>query len=166
MRYFVYQDVLDELGFAASYEGDVPLVGLLIGQFGLEERGPFLEITGFDAISARDAAEGALFKQLRRALDERFGTERDPRPLIGADKECPAGFFIHQPGQGLGLSDELLHVHLSMFNLPYQVILMMDQPADLCCLYARPPQGAFFDASFYVVSRRLTPQPTTSADAS
>ena len=152
MRFFVYRDVLDELHFAASYHPDEVMVCLLIGQFGLEEHGPFIEVTGFEVLTELKP-EAKLLDVLRASLDEVFSSDSDPSPLIGVETHSPVGFFIHRPNQGVLLEDEHVSVHLTLFNLPFQLIVLMDQPQDQLALYARPPHGPFFDASFHLVSR-------------
>ena len=156
MRFFLYRDVLEELCFAAQYQQEA-LLGVLTGQFGLEDAGPFLEVTGFEALRALPEPEG-LYDALRRALDEVFGCERSDSPLIGARPLSPAGFFVHQPGCGVVPSDASVAAHLGLFNLPFQLLMVMDQPGDALACYARSPAGRFFDASIHLVSTLSPPQ--------
>lgn len=128
------------------------MVCLLVGQFGLEEQGPFIEVTGFEELTEL-GPEAKLLDLLRAALDEVFSADSDPSPLIGVEAQSPVGFFIHRPNQGVLLADEHVSVHLTLFNLPFQLIMLMDQPQDQLAIYARPPHGPFFDASFHLVSR-------------
>jgi acetyl-CoA C-acetyltransferase len=46
---------------------------------------------------------------------------------------------------------ECARVHLSLFNMPFQVAMILDPEQELFGLYARPLGGEFFNAAFSVV---------------
>ncbi|MEM1347609.1 MAG: hypothetical protein AAGI01_03570 [Myxococcota bacterium] len=154
VRFFLFRDVLEELVFAARYD-ERPCVGLLTGSFGIEDRGPFVEVTGFEGLEfADEEATGrrsrTIYAHLKGVLSKAFAkapTMMTPQGL------SPVGMFVHDPGGGAQLTEDMVQVHLSLFNIPFQVLLVADAPADLIGCYARVARGRFFSAAFHTVSR-------------
>ncbi|MEM6732979.1 MAG: hypothetical protein AAF658_15590 [Myxococcota bacterium] len=151
MRYFVYRDVLEELVFASEYEPEQVCAALLLGPFGIERQGPFLEITGFESLRywAPEAATAReVFEHLHGAMLETFPKATS---LIAATGLSAVGMFAHVPwGEG-GLEGRLAKVHLSLFNVPYQCALVLDTKQDAMGLYGRAPGRGFFNTGFSLV---------------
>ncbi len=144
VAFFVYFDALEELMFASGFREE-PCVALLDGDLGLDDRGTFVELTGFSDLQYT-GGERTMHLPLRNALAARFdGRERAGEPLE------VAGFFVGLPGGEGQLTEELARVHLSLFNVPYQVVLVAAPEAGRLGLYARDDQGSFVNETFHVV---------------
>ncbi len=154
VRHFIYQDVLDELDFAARYHHGAPQFALLTGQLGVEARGPFLEVSGFEGLNLEVASSDdpalwveALLGAMKQALDD-SGAAR-----VGG--ELPVGLWVHRPNSAGELDALVACVHLSLFNVPFQLVMVMDTLADALACYARAPRMRFSQVGFALVSRRL-----------
>jgi hypothetical protein len=144
VEFFVYFDALEELVFASSYR-DEPCVALLDGELGLDGDGTFVELTGFSDLQYT-ADDRTMHLPLRNALAKRFDADTgrsDPLEV--------AGFFVGLPGSGGQLTEEIARVHLSLFNVPYQVALVADPVKKRVGLYARNEDGRFINETFRVV---------------
>lgn len=163
MRYYVYMDVLEELLFASMYHLQQPCVALLTGPLGIEQEGPFLEFTGFEGLFYLEPEDDArvVYEQLMGSFLETFGQESS---MISAHGLSAVGFFMHDPGGAARLTDVMAKVHLSLFNVPYQTVLVADCVHDLLAIYGRAPNRPFFNASFKTVER-LTAHGHTDEDA-
>ncbi|MFW6053287.1 MAG: hypothetical protein ACOC9J_00580 [Persicimonas sp.] len=152
VRFFVYQDVLDELAFAAGYR-DEPSFAVLLGAFAVDDRGPFLEVTGFSRFQYT-AGLGKLYQSLKPELDslvdELSGYSADPPQHV-------VGLFVGARGSGGKLPAEVARVHLSLFNVPYQVAAIVDPDAELFGLHARAPASKFYNSPFWTVERLDSP---------
>lgn len=145
VRVFLYEDVLDELLFGATYH-DEPAAALLMGAFAVDETGPFMEVTGFSGFQQIDDL-GQLYAQIKPEIDEvigDFGAGRQP-------SEHVVGLFVSAPGSRAKLLPEVARVHLSLFNVPYQVAAIADPENDSFGLHARPPSSAFYNLPFWTV---------------
>ena len=140
-----YFDALEELVFAAAYR-DEPCVALLDGELGLDEEGTFVELTGFSNLQYTGDLRG-IHLPLRNALADRLDREEREE----ANPFAVAGFFVGAAGSGGELTDEIARVHLSLFNVPYQVVLVADPEARRIGAYARNEAGRFVNETFCVV---------------
>lgn len=145
VRVFVYGDVLDELLYAADWQKK-PAAAILLGAFAVDDTGPFMEITGFSDFQQIDAID-ELFEALRSPLDELLKDLSARREL----QEHVVGFFVSAPGSGGELPEEVARVHLSLFNIPYQVAAVADVDAGQFGMHARPPAASFYNAPFWLV---------------
>lgn len=145
VRVFFYGDVLDELIFAAAYRPEAS-VAVLMGAFAVDDRAPFIEITGFsDFQQIADLEE--LYAVLKPAMDtllSDLSRAQEPREHI-------VGLFVSAPGSGGRLLPEVARAHLSLFNVPYQVAAVLDPDAGQFGLHARPPASTFYNSPFWVV---------------
>lgn len=148
VRLFLYNDVLDELAFAASYR-DEPSFAVLIGAFAVDAAGPFLEVTGFSRFQHL-ASLDTLYQSLKPELDgivEEISSQRTPEDHV-------VGIFVGARGSGGKLPEDVARAHLSLFNVPYQVAVVVDPDVDKLGAYARPPAGKFYNSPFWVVEVR------------
>lgn len=149
VRYFVYGDVLKELIKAARFRDD-DATALLLGQFAIDEAGPFVEISAFEGL--RYLYGGDLLELTRPGVREFF---RDAFEGEG-DKELHiVGVFASRPGSEGLLDEEMARLHLSLFNLPFQAAFIVDAQHERLGLYARAIDQPFFNAPFFVVEPAL-----------
>lgn len=144
VEFFVYFDALEELVFASSYR-DEPCVALLDGELGLDDDGTFVELTGFSDLQYT-ADDRTMHLPLRNALAKQFDRETGT-----SDPLEVAGFFVGLPDGGGKLTETIARVHLSLFNVPYQVALVADPVQRQVGLYARNEAGRFINETFRVV---------------
>lgn len=144
VEFFVYFDALEELVFASSYR-DEPCVALLNGELGLDDDGTFVELTGFSDLQYT-ADDRTMHLPLRNALATRFDRETGK-----SDPLEVAGFFVGLPESGGQLNEAIARVHLSLFNVPYQVVLVADPVNKRVGLYGRNEDGRFVNETFRVV---------------
>ena len=148
VRFFVYRDVIDELAFAAGYR-DEPSFAILLGAFAVDDKGPFLEVTGFSHFQ-HVGGLGSLYKVVRPELDkmieELSGRGEDNREHV-------VGLFVGARGSDGRLPPEVARAHLSLFNVPYQLAAVVDPDSGQLGLHARPPASRFFNSPFWIVER-------------
>lgn len=146
MRFYLWQDVLEELWFAAGYR-ERPCAAILTGLYGISEQGPFIEVTGFEGMDYFTDFTG-LIDEFKPLLEQNM---RDRPTALSAAVPGPVGFFAHT--EDASIEEELARLHLTLFNVPYQVALLVDHEQDQIAMYARQPRGRFFPAAFHLVSR-------------
>ncbi len=145
VRFFVYEDVLDELAFAAGYR-DEPSFAILLGAFAVDDRGPFLEVTGFSRFQYLPDL-GGLYTALKPELDDLID-----ELSAGVDQsEHVVGFFVGAPDSQGRLPEEVGRAHLSLFNVPYQLAAVVDPQARKFGLHARAPGSKFYNSPFWAV---------------
>ena len=147
VRYYVYADVLEELVKAARYRQE-SATAILMGQFCIDETGPFIEVTAFrdlEYLYGGDALE--MTEPLITDVYEELSAEAD------SDGNHVVGIFAARPKKEATFDRELARLHLSLFNMPYQMALVVDGVADRLAVYARRPRGPFFNAAFSLVER-------------
>jgi hypothetical protein len=144
--YLVYLDTLEELCFAAGYREE-PSLAVLDGEFGLDEEGPFLELTGFSSLQYTGDVRGlypSLKSSIQAELAHRDGDgEPTPYPV--------AGFFVGVRGSEGRLDASIARIHLSLMNIPYQVAAVFDPQTDQFGLYARDRAGKFQNVAMAVI---------------
>lgn len=145
IRFYLYQDVLDELAFAARYETR-PYAAILTGGFGLDDDTGFIEISGFTGAGWVDDLE-QLYDALRPSADA----------WIQNGSESPiVGLFVAAEGGHARVDEEMARVHYSLFNIPFQPIIVLDPGSHELTVSARAPGLRFFNAAFRVVAIRPT----------
>ncbi len=163
IRYYLYIDVVEELVKAARYR-DEAATAVLLGQFCIDARGPFIEVVAFRGMEYLYGAD--RIDRTRPALEQ--ATERAQQADNG-EAHHVVGVFSAQPGTKALLDKETARLHLSLFNLPYQVALVIDGRENRLGLYARRRGGGFFNAAFYVVEpkekERQLKSPSPADDA-
>lgn len=145
VRFFLYADVLEELFKAARYREE-PGLAALLGQFSVDEEGPFLEITAFSDLRYLYEDGVDLVEFFEPTMDSIFSTlidEEETRHIVGV--------FVSQPGGNALLGEEIARLHLSLFNMPFQLALVIDGQGNELGCYARLPGAPFFNAPFYLV---------------
>lgn len=145
IRFYLYQDVLDELTFAARYE-ERPYVAVLIGGFGIEEETGFIEVVGFTGASWIDDLE-ELYDALRPPSDQW---------IQSAPSDQIVGVFVAATGSHGRVSEEMARVHYSLFNIPFQPLVVLDPDTGELAVAARAPGTRLFNAAFRVVAIRPT----------
>lgn len=146
LRFYVYSDVVEELVFAAEYdEGRVTYhTALLTGGFGRDDTSPFVEISGFSSLSMIYDLE-ELYPTVRAAADEYL---RDaPGDLI-------VGLFVSAAGSGARIDPEFARVHFSLFNVPFQPLVVYDPHERTISLSARGKSGHFENVAIHAVGKR------------
>lgn len=159
VRYFVYTDVFAELMKAARYRSEVA-TAVLMGQFGVDGDTPFVEISGFCDLEytyGGDALE-LTAPVVRALLDEEDGECAGP---TGSDV---VGVFVAIPESEAKIKREAARLHLSLFNRPYQPLLIADGVGGRVGLYGRPAREGFFNAPFALVERRKTDERDAADD--
>ncbi len=147
VRFYVWMDVLEELWFAAGWREE-PCVCLLTGLYGIADEGPFVEVTGFEGLDYLEDVED-LLEPMRATMEEMM---EGRRTALDSNRPGPVGLFAHLPGSEAELTVEIARVHMTLFNVPYQVALLVDHAAEVFGMYARAPQKPFFNASFHTVA--------------
>ncbi len=155
-RYFLYADVVAELFKAARYRRE-DATAILMGRFRLDDDGPFIEVTAF------------------RRLDYLYGEEPvattldNVKDLLGeledSDDESSlhiVGGFMARPESEARLDEEGARLHLSLFNLPHQPLIVVDGQSDRLGVYARGRKPRFSNTGFYVVERSVATSESTS----
>lgn len=145
VRYFVYADVLQELVKAARFRQESAMA-LLLGQFSIDEQGPFVEVSAFQDLSYL-YGEDDLVGMARPWVREFYRDDRDGQAQEGVHI---VGVFASRPGSEGFLDEEIARLHLSVFNLPFQAALIMDALSERLGLYARGIGQPFFNAPFFV----------------
>lgn len=146
VRFFVYEDVLEELAFAAGYRR-APSAAILLGAFAVDDEGPFLEVTGFSHLSYLSQLDD-LYDQLRSDVDDLADELSN-----SARDEHIVGLFVGAADSGGRLPPQVARTHLSLFNVPYQLAAVYDPQTHQFGLHARPPAGSFFNSPFWLVER-------------
>ena len=119
---------------------------LLVGGTYRDERGPYIEI---DAIEApvwvdRTLDLYSLFSGSHRRVREALAKEPQPRSILGWAHHVPR--LEGRPSPGCAL------IHKTFFNLPEQVLLVLDAAKERVGLYRAAPQGALVNVGFVLVS--------------
>lgn len=149
---YLYADVLEELTFAAGYRPGEASFAALLGGFGVSPGGrPFLEISAFAGLEYREQLDG-LHRAVRGVL------ERNLREMIRGDGPIRqiVGLFVSQPGAGARPDQEVLRTHFTLFNVPFQLLMLHDPEARTLGLYTRPPvgtEGRLVNVAFQLVRR-------------
>ena len=145
LRFYVYQDVLDELVYSAKFDRR-PFVAILLGGFGVEERRAFIEVNGFaGATWAEDLPD--VYPALKEVCDEWVR-----RPAV---EDALAGLFVSVPGCSAQVTAEMLRLHLSLFNVPFQPLIVLDPEQGRLTVNARAALAPMGNAAFCVVAERV-----------
>jgi hypothetical protein len=154
VRFFVYEDVLDELTFAAEYREDVSLA-VLLGSFALDRRGPYVEVSGFEEFLyvGRETSLYAKTRSAMKRVHEHLGQGS------GVPEAHVVGLFASIPGSDALLTSEIARTHLSLFNIPYQMALSFDPTSRRLGAYVRPPRDRFQNIPFWTVGAAASETP-------
>jgi hypothetical protein len=145
VRFFFYRDVLVELrrAFAADPRR---AFAVLIGTFRVDQGGPYLEIVGFESLTHLDDTQD-LLPLLQHAVEELTHPDKvNARVVIG--------WAGHLPGEHAAFTQELVRVHLSLFNIPLQLSVSFDLAHDKLACYARLPNQRFLNPPIAIVHSR------------
>ncbi len=146
IQFYLYQDVIEELTFAARYD-DRTYGAILLGGFGLEGPAAFIEVTGFTGADWV-TEPSKLYETLRPACDAWIHAA-DGEPIVGA--------FVSIPGCGGRVTEEAARLHYSLFNVPFQPLVMLDPSSGEISVSSRAPGDRLFNAAFRAVARVSTP---------
>lgn len=126
----------------------------------MDDDGGFVEVTGFSEFSELDPTKDP-YPEVRRACDSVILTEAgitrpgddilQDEPLV--DAGALVGLFVVDRGHDADLDAEMAHLHYSLFNIPFQIILVFDPESRNMAMYARPPRGRFANVAFRWVTR-------------
>lgn len=150
VRFFLYRDVLEELLYAARWRDESFMWGVLSGAFGIDDEGPFIEVTGFEGLTYMPRLDDCI-EGLQETVQQHF---IEGRTVAQDAHESPVGMVMSAPGGGARLHREAMRAHLSLFNVPFQLLLMVDPAQERLAAYSRQPKGAFFNAALRVVEAR------------
>lgn len=156
IRFYIYNDVLEELAYAASYD-DAPIcAAILVGGFGMEDEGGFVEVSGFHGLEWVDT------------LDDLYDTVRETTDawLRSASEDALVGLFVAAGGCAGRVEPEVARVHLSLFNIPFQPLLALDPGEGRLGVYARSPGKRFFEAAFRAVAANSRSTTLKAAESS
>ncbi|MGM0555040.1 MAG: hypothetical protein ACQEVA_01555 [Myxococcota bacterium] len=154
VRFFVYEDVLDELTFAAEYREEVSLA-ILLGSFALDRSGPYVEVSGFEEF-VYVGAETSLYAKTRSSLKL---VHRHLGQASGVPEHHVVGLFASVPGSEASMTPELARTHLSLFNIPFQMALSFDPTLRRLGAYVRPPRSRFQNTPFWTVGAARPDEP-------
>ena len=143
VRFYLYTDVVEELAFASRYDGRY-CAAVLTGGYGVGPERGFIEVTGFADLEYIDSLD-ELYSVLRPACDAVI-RKADPAG------DVVVGMFVGAPGSEARLDEEMARAHLTLFNVPFQPVLVLDPDSRSLALCSRGPRSTFFDAAFSVVS--------------
>lgn len=136
---------------------DVDLAfAILRGNFGIDDEGGFVEVTGFSEFSEL-ASDEAPYARIRKACDEiilsaagislpEAAVMLDTAPT--AESGAIVGVFVCERGGGARLDEAMAMIHYSLFNVPFQAVVVFDPEQRTLGLYARPPRGRFENLAF------------------
>ena len=139
-RVFIYRDVLEELSKACRYREEAAMA-LLWGDYGFDARGLYAEVEGYTGMEY--LGQRSLLERVGEAVDDWWKSEDGSRGLVG--------YVAMAPQSQAMLDREMVRVHLSYFNGPQQVAVVIDGPGDRIGFYRRGGQGAFVNQGFFVV---------------
>jgi hypothetical protein len=146
VRFFVYEDVLDELAFAAGYRDELSLA-ILLGTFAIDRMGPYVEVSGFEEF-LYVAHERDLYAKTRPTLRR---VDQHLRRGEGVPEHHVVGLFASIPGSDAEMTAELARTHLSLFNIPFQLALAYDPESRRLGGFVRPPRSRFQNIPFSTV---------------
>ena len=145
LRFYLYQDVLEELTFAARYDERI-YGAILLGGFGVEDGTGFIEVTGFTGACWVEGVQD-LYEELRPACDAWIQSRPD---------DAIVGLFVAVAGSHGRVDEEMARIHFSLFNIPFQPLLVLDPESGELALSARAPGTKLFNAAFRAVAVRAT----------
>lgn len=125
----LYEDVLVELAYAAA-RMDGMFGAVLTGRVDLSDDDLTWEVTGFEGLTVVTQWDDFL-EHVTRTCDDLW-----ERRAVDAH---PAGLCFHAPSSGGKLQEPMAFVHLSLFNMPRQPVLVLDTEDDAVGMYTRPP---------------------------
>jgi hypothetical protein len=143
IRYFVFRDVLAELvrSFAADARS---AVAALVGSFRVDEDGPYVEVSGFESLIHIE--ESQSLDTLLRGTIEGLISQKDEQGRV------VVGWTAHLPGSRAELDAQVVHTHMTLFNVPLQLVLLADLSSDRIASYARLPRGRFVNPPIDLVA--------------
>ncbi len=146
VRFFLYQDVLEELAFASHYRNEC-CFAVLRGHFAMDDLGAFIEVSGFDGLEYVSDI-GAVFSEIRETVEQSM--REISRGEVEGGRHV-VGLFVGNPGSGAKLDEDIARTHLSLFNMPFQIAAVIDPTSQEIGVYTRAPRSKFHSAAFYVV---------------
>ena len=120
MSVYLFQDVAEELVFSSRFHHAQTAAGILTGGFYSGPAGEYVEVRGFHDATVLDSTLD-FADHLSRNWDDLVAYS----DLVDQGLR-PIGWFLSRPGCSAHLSPFELIVHLSYFNLPYQILLLLD----------------------------------------
>ncbi len=143
VRYYVYGDMAEALWQACKELGTSQCI--LLGNFGVDEEGGFVEISGFESLQRVDSPN---LERARSDCDSWIFKSHDGRPLLGV--------LFSSPGSHARMTEPMVRIHYSLLNVPFQVLAVLDPETSEFGLFARPPHGRFENVAFRWVQARPT----------
>lgn len=144
LDFYLFKDVVEELAFASGFEERPVATAILTGGFGHHEQRGFIEISGFTGLAHVEAAD-ELYATLRPLADA-YIAEGPTDPMVG--------MFVSARGCGAKVTEEMARVHFSLFNIPFQPLVVYDPETNQLSLNARGRGTKFFNAAIYGVGTR------------
>jgi proteasome lid subunit RPN8/RPN11 len=139
-RVLIEERAYDAVMSHAASEPEIEVCGVLVGDVGKDEEGPYLIIThAIRGRSARERKEQVTFTHSTWELINREMDEKYPDSRI-------VGWYHTHPGYGVFLSEVDLFAHSHFFNADWQVAMVVDQKAGR--------EGLFFWSDGAVVRAR------------
>ena len=139
-RVFLYRDVLEELTKACRYR-EAAAMALLWGDYGFDARGLYVEVEGYTGMEY--LGQRSLLEGVGEAVEDWWKRDDAAQGLVG--------YVAMVPGSQAMLGREMARAHLSYFNGPQQVAVVIDGPGDRIGFYRRGGEGAFVNQGFFVV---------------
>lgn len=148
VRYFVYADMVEALWHSCETVGMAQCI--LIGNFGVDDEGGFVELSGFESLQPVD---GPDLERARSDCDSWIFKSHDGRPLLG--------ILFSIPGSHGKMTEPMVRIHYSLLNVPFQVLAVLDPETSEFGLFARPPHGRFENVAFHWVQARALTESET-----
>jgi len=156
---YVFADVFEEIMLQVSYKAE-PCLCILTGGYHQGPTGEFIEIQGFSSTSWVDSTMDSIeLLEQRHALLRREFEAQDTGARI-------LGWSHGLPGSAGQMNEEVAFVHLTFFNLPFQVCMILDPEGEKVGVFRRGEAGAMHNIGFKLISAKQASEPETKPPVS
>lgn len=152
---YAFFDVLDELLYSSNYHRNQAAAGVLVGGYYRGPAGDYVEVRGYTDLQV---IESTL--EYADRLDRDWAHLNAPSAMTEAGLR-PLGWFLSRAESRAQATPFESLVHLSYFNLPFHVFLMIDPASRLAGLYLSGGGDRLRNVGFNVIE----PHPATAAEA-
>jgi hypothetical protein len=142
---YLFHDVVEELIFSARFQPAHKTTGFLTGGYYTGPAGEFVELRGFC-----DSAVVDNVQTFTRRLGANWHRLRRDRELLESGL-VPLGWFVSKPDCGGKLGPYELICHLTYFNLPYHLCLVLDPIRHVLGLYRQVADGRLTNIGFNLI---------------
>jgi len=145
---YFFHDVIEELIYTARFQPALVTAGFLTGGYYSGPAGRYVELRGFQDSAVIDK-EQAVFAFSRRLWRD-WARQHQERKLRDSGL-VPLGWFLSKPDcHGKPGPYELI-CHLTYFNLPYHLCLLLDPLEQVLGLYRQVREGYLENIGFNLI---------------